>query len=180
MYNHVRICFWYADQKQITGWQGGNIDEPIHFVDIPPIKPERPLPDQLMYGTMLSGWTYTALVAKKVGTGLSLHHWWNSVCIASKCGLHCLEPVIFYYCYYYYYYYYCCYYYYYYYYYYYCYYYYYYYYYYCYYYFFLCCFFFSSYSGVVVFFFLLSSPGTALRKGYNCVTTYATILLLTS
>ena len=57
-----------SDQKEITGWQDNNIDEPIHFVDIPPIKPATPLPDELMYGCMLSGWTYTALVAKKVGT----------------------------------------------------------------------------------------------------------------
>ena len=59
-------CVLFSDQKQITGWQDNNIDEPIHFVDIPAIKPSRPLPDELMYGCMLSGWTYTALVAKKV------------------------------------------------------------------------------------------------------------------
>ena len=65
----------FSDQKEITGWQDNNIDEPIHFVDIPPIKPARPLPDELMYGCMLSGWTYTALVAKKVlGTRLLYTH----------------------------------------------------------------------------------------------------------
>ncbi|XP_070196653.1 uncharacterized protein [Littorina saxatilis] len=60
-----RLCM-LSDQKQITGWEEKNIDEPIHFVDIPPIKPSSPLSDELMFGSMLSGWTYTALIAKKL------------------------------------------------------------------------------------------------------------------
>ncbi|KAL8604081.1 hypothetical protein ACOMHN_024906 [Nucella lapillus] len=60
-----RLCM-LVDQEQILGWEEKNIDEPIHFVDIPPIKPATPLPDELMYACMLSGWTYTALIAKKL------------------------------------------------------------------------------------------------------------------
>ncbi|XP_076445934.1 uncharacterized protein LOC143283637 [Babylonia areolata] len=60
-----RLCM-LVDQKQILGWHDNNIDEPIHFVDIPPIRPANTLPDELLYACMLSGWTYTALVAKKL------------------------------------------------------------------------------------------------------------------
>jgi hypothetical protein len=55
-----------TDQSALTGWKGNNIDEPIHFVDMKPIQPSTPLSDELKYGTMLAGWTYTALISKKV------------------------------------------------------------------------------------------------------------------
>lgn len=50
----------------MTGWNETAIDVPIHFVDLPPIKTHKPLPTELLYGSMLSGWTYTSLVAKQV------------------------------------------------------------------------------------------------------------------
>ncbi|KAK7485956.1 hypothetical protein BaRGS_00022822 [Batillaria attramentaria] len=62
-----RLCL-LVDQLSSTGWDGNTIDVPIHFVDIPPNSPSdgSPLPDELKYGCMLSGWTYTSLIAKKL------------------------------------------------------------------------------------------------------------------
>ncbi|PVD34730.1 hypothetical protein C0Q70_06007 [Pomacea canaliculata] len=60
-----RLCL-LVDQLTVTGWNETAIDVPIHFVDLPPIKTHKPLPTELLYGSMLSGWTYTSLVAKQL------------------------------------------------------------------------------------------------------------------
>lgn len=62
---YIYICL-ISDQLTVTGWNETAIDVPIHFVDLPPIKTHKPLPTELLYGSMLSGWTYTSLVAKQV------------------------------------------------------------------------------------------------------------------
>ncbi|XP_071087235.1 uncharacterized protein [Haliotis cracherodii] len=66
-----RLCF-RGDHVNEQWQEEMSLDVPLHFVDIPPIPLEAPLPLDLLYASLNSGWTYTALTATKLN--LPVYH----------------------------------------------------------------------------------------------------------